>query len=167
MASNNVPPSPAMVLEELGLEGLRVVTSKTDVFRMENSAGCAVLFCEALRRAIQAFLSDRRGSSQAANDSPYELIFDVPEAHGLLPNPDPEQVAQVLRCFLKNDADAEIVLLTQATITEDRYRFTPEYGESLEANWVFRIRLPNTLNVMIWAIVDKTGQKCPYAYCVE
>jgi hypothetical protein len=134
---------------------------------MENSAGCEVVFPEALRQAIQAFLSERRGSSQAANDSPYGLIFDVPEAHGLLPNPNPEQVAQVLSSYLKSDTDAEIVLLTEATIKEDRYRFTPEYGESLEANWVFRIRLPNTLNVMIWAIVDKAGQEAPYAYCVE
>ena len=168
MVSNNVPHSlTSKVLEELGMEGLRVVASVDDVSRMESSAGCAVVFSEALRQALQAFLNDRRGSSQSANDSPCGLVFAVPEAPGLPPNPDAEQVAIVLRSYLNKDTDAEIVLLTQATIEEERYRFTPEHGESLDMNWVFRIRLPHTLNILIWAIVDRTGQKLPYAYCIE
>lgn len=168
MASNNVPQTAtSKVLEDLGLEELRVVACATDVASMESSAGCAVVFTEALRQALHAYLNDRRGSSPSANDSPCGLIFDVPEAHGLPPNPDAEQVAQVLRTYLKKDAEAEVVLLTQATIKEERYRFTPEYGESLQANWVFRFRLPNTLNILTWAIVDRTGQNPPYAYCVE
>ena len=155
------------VLHDLDLAGLRVVATEADVHRMEQSTGCAVTFHESLQQALQAFLTSRRGSSEAANDSPCGLIFDIPDAHGLPSKPDGDQVAQVLRSYLKEDDRAEVVLLTQTTIEQERYRFTPEYGESLETNWVYRILLPQTFDILTWVVVDKTGQEPAYAYCME
>ena len=157
----------SQVLQDLDLAGLRVVATATDVHRMEQSPGCAVTFPESLRRALQAFLTSRRGSSESANDAPCGLIFDVPDAHGLPANPNGEQVAEVLRSYLKKDDHAEVVLLTQTTVQQEKYRFAPEYGESLETNWVYRILLPSTFDVLAWAIVNKTGQQPAYAYCMD
>ena len=168
MVSDHIPQSSvAKVLEALDLAGLRVAVSAVDAARMEQAPGCLVAFPEALRQALQAFLTNRQGSSASANDAPSGLLFEVPEAHGLPEDPDGDQVAQALRSYLKEDAEAEIVLLTPSTIQEERYRFTPEYGEDLGVNWVFRIRMPRTFDVLTWAIVDTTGRRPAYAYCVE
>jgi hypothetical protein len=56
---------------------------------------------------------------------------------------------------------------TPTTLQEDGYHFPPEYGKSKDDNFVFRIRLPHTLGVLIWTTVDKIGHKPAYCYCVE
>lgn len=164
MSPSDISPAVAEVLAELQLVGLKVVANPADVRQMEQSVGCAVPFPDALRQAVRAFLTDRNGSTGAGHDSVCGLLFDVPEDHGLPAKPTADQVAEVLRGYLTTDPEAEVVLLTAATVREEEYRFTPEYGESTEANWVFRVRLPRTLDLLFWAVVDKTGGKPAYAY---
>ncbi len=39
----------------------------------------------------------------------------------------------------------------------------PTKGESMEANWIFMLKVPE-LNSVHWAIIDRTGEKEPYNY---
>lgn len=168
MAIDAMPPEHvAAAVASAGVPGLHVVASAADVTRIESTPGCQVRFPDAVRQAVLAFLEDRRGSGHGGEDAPLDLVIDVPEAHGLPASPSEVQAGDVLRGYLQHDAGAEIVLLTPTTVREERYRFLPEYGESLDKNWVFRIILPKTFDLMSWVIVDITGHVPPYAYAIE
>ena len=153
-------------LAELDVPGLKVVADAKDAETMEKSAGCTIKFPEALKLAVDAFLNNAQGSENGS-DSVAGLLMDTPEQHGLQAKPSAADVSAKLREYLKTDQQAAAVLLTKATLKQDEYRFPPEYGESVEKNWVFRILLPATLGILIWAIVDKTGKKAGYCYAVE
>lgn len=155
------------ILETLGLRGLTVVADPSGIAALESSQGCLFRFPEALKAAICAFCSNASGSGSAGEDSPLGLILATPEAHGLVGDASAAAAAEVLTSYLKTDPEGEVVLLTAETLANERYRFRPEYGESTEENWVFRFRLPTKLDIMIWAVVDKTGARPAYAYCVE
>ena len=154
-------------LQAVGVPGLRVVASAADVSGIEANPNCKVRFNEAVSQAVKAFLSQRSGSGQGGKDAPVDIVLDMPEAHGLPATPTAAQVEDVLRGYLAQDEGAELVLLTPATVQEERYRFTPEYGEALDTHWVFRIILPNTFDIMAWAVVDIEGKAPAYAYGIE
>ena len=40
----------------------------------------------------------------------------------------------------------------------------PEYGESVEDNWVFNINISGLSDHLYWVIVDKTGKNKTYNY---
>jgi hypothetical protein len=157
----------ASAVASAGVPGLRVVASATDVARMERDPACKVRFTDAVRLAVEAFLGDRRGSGQAGRDAPLDLVIETPEAHGLPPRPTDAQAGEVLRGYLRRDAGAALVLLTPVTLREPQYQFTPEYGEAVDRHWVFRIMLPDSFDLMTWAVVDITGQAPSYAYTIE
>lgn len=157
----------AAAVASAGVPGLHVVASAADVARIEHASGCQVKFPEAVRQAVLAFLKDRRGSGQAGKDAPLDLVIDVPEAHGLPASPSETQASDVLRGYLQQDPRAELVLLTPTTVGEEKYRFLPEYGETLDQHWVFRIILPQTFDLMSWVVVDITGRAPAYAYAIE
>ena len=143
---------------------LKVVYDAADMAAMERDS--AVKFADALQQALDAVLHNAQGSS-SGHDAVISLILDAPDQYDLPAHVTLTDAAQKLAELINTDAEAEVVLLTPATLKEARYRFEPEYGESTRDNWVFRLRLPTTLNVLIWAIVDKTGTKPAYAYSFE
>ena len=155
------------VLVAVGLPRLQVVADPGDIAAMAGQPNCKVPFAEALRLALQAFLNDGRGSPDGGHDSAYDVIRDSPESYGLEPQPADAAIAQALRRVLGDDPKAEIVLLTSATLKQEAYRFPPEYGESTEGHWVFRIIAPASWPFLQWAIVDPRGERPAYSYMFD
>lgn len=139
-----------------------VVYDRGDLPTRESKSG--IVLPQALDRAMQAYAVDTAGSGN--NDSVLGLVLSAPEMFGLS-KVEPAAATQYLSGLLASDPDAEIVLLSNGTVAREQYRFLPEQGESLDTNWVFRIILPNSLNVLIWAVVPDDPTRKPYAYAVE
>lgn len=152
------------VLTTIGLPTLRVVADPEGIAALEGRPGGKYTFAEALKLALEAFFSNSRGSSGHAHDSAVEVVRSDPESFGLGANPSAAEIAEALRSLLAGDPEAQIVLLTDATIKQDTYRFLPEYGESITDNWVFRIMAPSAWPFLQWSIVDIRGETPAYSY---
>jgi hypothetical protein len=142
----------------------RIVIDTVDAANKERSS--RLDRNEALRLATEAFATDQTGSG-SGDDSVVGLVLSQPENFGLTDSATARQASDALRKLLADDPDAEIVLLSPATLAQDAYRFPPEYGDSTDDNWVFRVILPNTLDVLIWTVVPEPGGRAPYAYTFE
>jgi hypothetical protein len=151
-------------LVAVGLPGLRVVADAAGIAALERTPGCRVPFGEALRQALEAFLGDGGGSDGRGRDSALAVVRGAPEAFGLGPEPTDAEMSAALHRILADDPQAQIVLLTAATLAQPAYRFLPEYGESPEAQWVFRIIAPASWPLLQWAIVDPRGERAAYSY---
>lgn len=146
-----------------GVGGLRVVMDEAEAAARDAAAGVTVHLADAFGAAVRAFLGSVPGGRQGPS-SPAALVRSMPEELGLPADPDSEAVAAVLRGWLTDDPDATIVLLTPATLADDRYRFPPEEGEDPSRVWAFRILTPASYPGLWWAIVDPTGSEPSYAY---
>lgn len=155
------------VLKQIGAHQLTLVVDEHDAAQLEQSPGNQYSLADALGLAIVALITNERGSPENGHDAPLGLLLADPSAHGLPNYAKVVQASAKMRDYLVTDPEAVIALLTPTTIQHAPYQFTPEYGESLADNWVFRIALPTTLDVLIWAVVDKTGKQAPYCYCIE
>lgn len=160
MKNDDVTP----VLAAIGLPKLRVVADPNGIAALEGQPGSKYTFAEALKLALETFLSNGRGSSEHAHDSAVEMVRSDPESFGLGASPSEVEIAEALRSLLAGDPEAQIVLLTDATTKQDAYRFLPEYGESITANWVFRIMAPAAWPFLQWSIVDIRGETPAYSY---
>jgi hypothetical protein len=152
------------VLTALGLPALKVIADEAGIAGLEGLPGGAYTFAEALRLALEAFLTNGRGSSDAGHDSALDVVRGGPEDFGLGANPTDAAITEALRTMLAGDPDASVVLLTPATLQQPAYRFPPEYGESPEAHWVFRIIAPAAWPLLQWSIVDLRGEQPAYSY---
>jgi hypothetical protein len=160
-------PAIRAALNAVGLPTLKVVADQGDVAAMERTPGCKIRFPEALRLALEAFLTDERGSLDAGHDSALDVVRDAPDSFGLGPSPTDTVITEALRRVLNDDPKAEIVLLTPATLKQEAYRFPPEYGESTAENWIFRIIAPASWPFLQWAIVDPRGERSAYSYMFD
>ncbi len=154
-------------LAELGLQNVTLVADPGDAVKLEESPGNRFSLRAALKLAIDAYLTDTQGSPDQGGDAPLGLITTAPDMHGLAADASVADASAKLRSYLAADPQAVLALLTPNIVAQERFRFTPEYGESLADNWVFRIILPTTLNVLTWVVVDKTGERPAYSYCIE
>lgn len=154
----------APVLTAIGLPALRVVADQEGIAALEGQPGGKYTFAEALKLALEAFLSNGRGSSEHAHDSAVEVVRSDPESFGLGASPSAAEIAEALRSLLGSDPEAQIVLLTAATIKQEAYRFLPEFGESITENWVFRIIAPASWPLLQWSIVDVRGETPAFSY---
>ena len=152
------------VLTSVGLPGLRVMADPDGIAALESHPGGKYNFAEALRLALEAFLRNGRGSPDQGHDSAFDVVRSTPESFGLADNPSEAEITEVLRKMLAGDPKAQIVLLTDATIKQEAYRFLPEYGESITENWVFRIIAPAAWPFLQWSIVDVRGETPAYSY---
>lgn len=151
-------------LAAVGLPGLQVIGDEDGIAELERRPGAKYRFAEALRLALEAFIGDGRGSPDQGHDSAHDTVRASPESFGLGPNPDDAVVGKALRQVLAADSAARVVLLTRTTLAQHEYRFLPEYGETVEDNWVFRIVAPSRWPLLQWAIVDVRGETPPYSY---
>lgn len=151
-------------LAAVDLPGLQVVAAADDIAALERTPGCRVTFAAALQFALEAFLSDGRGSMGQGHDAAVDVVHSAPEDFGLGPAPTDAEVAEALRRVLADDSRAKVVLLTPTTVTEPAYRFLPEYGESITDNWVFRIIAPANWPFLQWSIVDLRSELPAYSY---
>lgn len=155
------------VLAAVGLPGLHIVANPTDVAALEGQADGQYTLAEALQLALEAFLSNSSGSPAQGHDSAFDVVRSSPDSFGLAATPSDAEITEALRRMLADDPQAEIVLLTPATTAQDKYRFLPEYGESITDNWVFRIIAPASWPMLQWAIVDGRGQTPAYSYSFD
>jgi hypothetical protein len=116
-------------LAGLGISNVKFTFDAGEADDLIDLPGSTVNLAEALRSAVEAFLHDQKGTG--GGDSPAGLIKDTPEFHGLPKTAPAAEIAARLREYLTTDQDSEIVLLTESVIGQDRYRFTPEMGESI------------------------------------
>jgi hypothetical protein len=151
-------------LAVVGLAGLKVIADAEGIAALERRPGCQVPFAAALRLALEAFLGDEGGSDGRGHDTAVAVVRSAPDAFGLGPEPSSAEISAVLRQLLADDPQAQIILLTPATIAQADYRFLPEYGESIEEQWVFRIIAPAQWSVLQWAIIDPRGERAAYSY---
>ena len=107
------------------------------------------------RAALQSFLEDGQDI-----ESPLGMITNDPTSLGLLSDADERAMRERLRELL-DDERASLQLLSP---TE---QFPPERGESIEANWLFRLRMPQTFSSLMWAVVDRAGVTPAYNYGFE
>jgi hypothetical protein len=154
-------------LTAVGLPNLKVVADQDDVAAMAQRPGWNTPFAEALRLALEAFLTNGQGSPDAGHDSALDVVRDAPESFGLDSAPTDAAITEALRRVLSDDPKAEIVLLTPATLEQEAYRFPPEYGERTEEHWVFRIIAPASWPFLQWAIVDPRGERPAYSYMFD
>ena len=151
-------------LAAVGLPKLAVVGDAKDIAAQESKPECRVKFAEALRLALDAFMTNGSGSPGQGHDSAIDVVRSAPEAFGLAAEPSADEVAEALRKMLADDLRAQVVLLTPATIAQQEYRFVPEFGESIAENWVFRIIAPGGWPLLQWSIVDLRGDTPAYSY---
>lgn len=154
-------------LASVGLPQLQVVADAADVTAFAAKSGWKVSFAEALRLALHAFLTDPSGSPDGGRDSAFDVVRDAPESFGLGAKPRDAAISEALHRILADDPQAQIVLLTPATMKQAAYRFPPEHGEPVEDNWVFRIIAPASWPFLQWAIVDPRGQRAAYSYMFD
>ncbi len=155
------------VLAALGLPALRVIADEDGIAALERRAGGERTFAEALRLALEAFLSSDSGSPDNGHDSAVDVVRSSPDSYGLGANPSDAEVAEALRGVLADDPAARVVLLTPATLQRPEYRFTPEYGEAIDEHWVFRIIAPAAWPLLQWSVVDLRGEQAAYSYMFD
>jgi hypothetical protein len=148
------------VLVYFGAPRVKVVADAQDIKTLEQAA--AVKFADALRLALEAFATGH-AAAMPERLSPLDAILAAPQEHGLQETT-PSAAGTLLRAYLASDRDAEVVLLTPSTAHHKKYHALPGRGESLTDNWVFRIRLPNTFDRLIWSVVDPLGRRPAYCY---
>jgi len=154
-------------LATVGLPTLRVVADDHNIIALEKHPNGQYTFAKALQLALEAFLSNSRGSPDQGHDSAFDVVRSSPDSFGLAATPSDAEITGALRRMLADDPQAEIVLLTPATTAQDNYRFLPEYGESITDNWVFRIIAPASWPMLQWAIVDVRGETPAYSYSFD
>lgn len=154
-------------LATVGLPTLRVVADDHNIIALEKHPNGQYTFAKALQLALEAFLSNSRGSPDQGHDSAFDVVRSSPDSFGLGATPSDAEITEALRRMLADDPQAEIVLLTPATTAQDKYRFLPEYGESITDNWVFRIIAPASWPMLQWAIVDVRGETPAYSYSFD
>lgn len=152
------------VLEALGLPDLQVLTDPDGVAALARRPGSTRTFASALQDGLEAFLSATQGSPTQGHDSAHHVVRSDPTSFGLGPDPTVAEITEMLRAMLASDPGALVVLLTPAIIAKPEYRFLPEYGESIEENWVFRIIIPSAWPMLQWSIVDLRNQHPAYSY---
>lgn len=150
-------------LAAMGVGGLRVVMDEAEATARDATPGVTVHLTEAFGEAVRAFLGLVPGGPQGPS-SPAALVRSMADELGLPADPDADAVAAVLRGWLTDDPHAAIVLLTPATLADERYRFPPEEGEAPARAWAFRILTPASYPGLWWAIVDPAGSEASYAY---
>lgn len=148
------------------LGSLKVIADAQDVVAMEGNIGCKVPFADALAKALDALLSGAE-SNETAGQSLASVVRDVPGNFNLKDAPPQADVSGTIQKMLTDDKNAAVVLLTPTTLAQEKWRFPPEFGESADDNWVFRVDLPASFPGLIWAIVDVTGKTPAYSYTFD
>lgn len=156
-------PAIASVLKDLGMANLKVLAVPQDIAAREKVPGGTVTFSQAVRMAIEAFCTDAVGTG-TGYDTAYFAVKECPTDWGLPENPTREQIQSRLRQVLANNPDGKLVLLSEAVLQIEEYRFPPEQQESVTTNWVLRVIAPKEWGQLTWAIIDPTGKKPAYCY---
>ncbi len=136
--------------KSLGLDNL-ILEADPEAIKAQKALGGQVTFEEALNRAYDSFEGDNTeegsavdaiAANAAAVGVPYAYFNGdhVPSSYHYMRKP-----------------TTKITLCTQQT------PMLPTKGESIEANWIFMLQIPE-LNTVHWAIIDRSDEKEDYNY---
>ena len=131
-----------------------VLEADTAAIKAQKALGGNITFEEAIGLAYEcfAYYNEKDGVGTA-----YETLDAQANAAGV-PYPyfiDGEIFPSSWHYLQKTNT--KITLCTPETPT------LPTEGESIEANWIFMLKVPE-LNTVHWAIIDRTGENDPYNY---
>ena len=150
------------ICHRVGLDQVTIVADQTEVQRQE--AGAAVSFADALEAALRTLIAPGDGNPEH-DGAPWDYVAAVPEAFGLPGNADADAIAAIVREIV-NQTQTVIYLLEPNDYDpelSERDVFPPEYGETIDENWVFYTPL-DEFGSLHWMIVDKSGKKPAYCY---
>ncbi|MDF5729924.1 MAG: lamin tail domain-containing protein [Rhizonema sp. PD38] len=137
--------------ESLGLDNL-ILEADPEAIKAQKALGGEVTFEEALKLAYDSFENDNTlegsavdaiAANAAAVGVPYDAYFNgdhVTSSYHYLRKP-----------------------TTKITLCTPQTPMLPTKGESIEANWIFVLQIPE-LNTVHWAIIDRSGEKEEYNY---
>ncbi|MBP5971211.1 lamin tail domain-containing protein [Brasilonema sp. CT11] len=139
--------------KSLGLDNL-ILEADPEAIEAQKALGGQVTFEEALDQAYYCFVGfygdDPTESSVTQVIAANAAAVGVPYAYF---NGDHEPSSY----FYMDKPTTKITLCTQQT------PMLPTEGESIEANWIFMLQIPE-LNTVHWAIIDRSGEEEVYNY---
>ena len=136
-----------IVSEEFGLVNITIEILASEVQHQSSSFENQVSFEDALRAALISFMED--GTDL---ESLLGLIEDD------FPDTSEKERKEILFDYLNRSST---VLRLVAPDTKVGY---PERGESIQENWVFKLRMVSYSDHLQWAIVDRSGKQPTYNY---
>lgn len=136
--------------KSLGLDNL-ILEADPEAIKAQKALGGEVTFEEALNRAYDSFEADNtlEGSAVDAIAANADAV-GVPYAYF-----NGDHVPSSYHYMRKPT--------TKITLCTPETPMLPTKGESIEANWIFMLQIPE-LNTVHWAIIDRSGEKEEYNY---
>ncbi|MBW4591432.1 MAG: lamin tail domain-containing protein [Brasilonema angustatum HA4187-MV1] len=138
--------------KSLGLDNL-ILEADLEAIKAQKALGGQVTFEEALHEAFYSFVGfagDEREGSLTEVIAANAAAVGVPYAYF---NGDHEPSSY----FYMDKPTTKITLCTSET------PMLPTEGETIEANWIFMLQIPE-LNTVHWAIIDRSGEEVVYNY---
>lgn len=157
------PAAAAIIDQEFGLAGLSLDADAAEIEK-QNAISPVVSFPQALREALQSYLTDA-----AHPESPQNMVrmahaelaedqFDTAEALQ-------KAVRLKVTEYLKNGGRLFLIPLDYEQLPPDDLLFNPpEDREPSRENWIFSLSLPALSDHIYWAVVDRTAQRETYNY---
>lgn len=141
------------VLSDHGIEGITAAFPLQEVLaQMQQEFSNAVSFEDALGAAIDSFLNDGQDP-----ESPLMIVEDVDEEPCISDN-----LTERVRCWMNRSSSVLAIVYRDGQVHDGVY--PPEVGESIAENWVFFLKMSDLSDHLIWAIVDRSGQRSTYNY---
>jgi hypothetical protein len=139
--------------KSLGLDNL-ILEADPEAIEAQKALGGQVTFEEALHEAYYSFVGF--AGDDPREDSLIEVIAANAAAVG------------VPYAYFNGDHEPSSYHYmqkptTKITLCTPETPMLPTEGESIEANWIFMLQIPE-LNTVHWAIIDRSGEEVVYNY---
>jgi len=141
------------VLGECGLDKVSVIVAEDEAARQAALGG--VGFEQALRASIESFLRD--GSETGS------LPYQIRETSDVVGGP-PDVEAVVRDWVNRPTTTLGLVRPTSSDAEKAHGMFPPENGETVDANWIFSLFVPELSGSLHWAITDRSAARGTYNY---
>jgi hypothetical protein len=127
------------VATDFGVRDISLLFDADDVYEQGALAG-SVNFVDAFSKALESFLND-------ASDvySPLQWVAGVDGTGDTLP------------LYMNQDYTYIHLVPNRARLSMETW-YPPEFGESIEENWVFFMTGDAEMNALFWAIVPRNGE---------
>jgi hypothetical protein len=145
-----------MVRSELGLRNIQLNLPKSEVCLQHERYVNMVSYRDAVNLAFESFLNDGTHI-----ESPIALAIEISYSELGIPyqNPHPPEVLENAKKNVLgylNDVSSQFSLVPVGQL--------PEHGETVQENWVFKLKMPRFSDHIYWAVIDRTGVRKVYNY---
>lgn len=138
-----------LLIKEFGVDEIGMDVPEAEVMRQTTYYSNSFCFEHALRQALTALLEDY--------SNPTSPLAKELAKIGVMAAPSKSELKKARQRLLEAMNRREAFI----SIVSPYKQFQPQNGETVEANWVFFLRLDGSA---YWAIVDRSGEKAPYVY---